>query len=61
MTDAETIEAARSLFANDTPGDKLGRRLLAIAEREHKENQELRKADSETLGIITQTRGKVAK
>ena len=42
MTDAETIEAARKLFASDTPGDKLGRRLLAIAEREHKENQELR-------------------
>lgn len=42
MTDLETIEAARKLFASDTPGDKLGRRLLAIAEREHKENQELR-------------------
>ena len=38
MTDAETIEAARRLFASDTPGDKLGRRLLAIAESE----QELR-------------------
>ena len=34
MTDAETIEAARRLFASDTPGDKLARRLLAIAERE---------------------------
>jgi len=33
MTDAETIEAAKRLFASDTPGDKLGRRLLAIAER----------------------------
>lgn len=33
MTDDETIEAARRLYANDTPGDKLGRRLLAIAER----------------------------
>lgn len=42
MTDAETIEAARRLFANETPGDKLGRRLLAIAERERTENQELR-------------------
>ena len=42
MTDAETIEAARKLFANDTPGDKLGRRLLAIAERDHTENQQLR-------------------
>ena len=42
MTDAETIEAARRLFAHDTPGDKLGRRLLAIAEREHRETQELR-------------------
>ena len=38
MTDTETIEAARRLFASDTPGDKLGRRLLAIAESE----QELR-------------------
>ncbi len=42
MTDLETIEAARRLFAHDTPGDKLGRRLLAIAEREHRETQELR-------------------
>ena len=42
MTDLETIEAARRLFASDTPGDTLGRRLLAIAEREHTENQELR-------------------
>ena len=42
MTDAETIEAARRLFANDTPGDKLARRLLAIAERERAENQPLR-------------------
>ena len=42
MTDAETIEAARKLFASDTPGDKLGRRLLAIAERDHTENQQLR-------------------
>ena len=32
MTDAETIEAARKLFANDTPGDKLARRLIKIAE-----------------------------
>ena len=42
MTDAETIEAARRLFASDTPGDKLARRLLAIAERERAENQPLR-------------------
>jgi hypothetical protein len=42
VTDAETIEAARRLFASDTPGDKLARRLLAIAEREHRETQELR-------------------
>jgi hypothetical protein len=42
VTDLETIEAARRLFAHDTPGDKLGRRLLAIAEREHRETQELR-------------------
>ena len=42
MTDAETIEAARLLFASDTPGDKLARRLLAIAERERTENQQLR-------------------
>ena len=42
MIDLETIEAARRLFAHDTPGDKLGRRLLAIAEREHRETQELR-------------------
>ena len=42
MTDLETIEAARKLFASDTPGDTLGRRLLAIAEREHQENQQLR-------------------
>lgn len=41
MTDAETIESARRLYANETPGDKLGRRLLAIAERERTENQEL--------------------
>lgn len=40
--DAETIEAARRLFASDTPGDKLARRLLAIAERERAENQPLR-------------------
>ena len=32
MTDAETIEAARRLYANDTPGDKLARRLIKIAE-----------------------------
>lgn len=32
MTDAETIEAARKLFASDTLGDKLGRRLIEIAE-----------------------------
>ena len=32
MTDAETIEAAKRLFANDTPGDKLARRLMEIAE-----------------------------
>ena len=42
MTDLETIEAARRLFANDTPGDKLGRRLLAVAERTQTENQHLR-------------------
>ena len=42
MTDLETIEAARRLFASDTPGDKLARRLLAIAERERAENQPLR-------------------
>ena len=42
MTDLETIEAARKLFASDTPGDKLARRLLAIAERERAENQPLR-------------------
>ena len=42
MTDAETIEAAKRLFASDTPGDKLARRLLAIAERERAENQQLR-------------------
>ena len=42
MTDLETIEAARRLFAHDTPGDKLTRRLLAIAERERTENQQLR-------------------
>ena len=42
MTDLETIEAARRLFAHDTPGDKLARRLLAIAERERAENQPLR-------------------
>ena len=42
MTDAETIEAARKLFANDTPGDQTARRLLAIAERERAENQQLR-------------------
>jgi hypothetical protein len=42
VTDAETIEAARRLFASDTPGDKLARRLLAIAERERAENQPLR-------------------
>ena len=33
MTDAETIEAARKLFANDTPGDKLARKLIEITER----------------------------
>ena len=32
MTDDETIEAARRLYANDTPGDKLARRLIKIAE-----------------------------
>ena len=32
MTDLETIEAARKLFASDTPGDKLARRLIKIAE-----------------------------
>ena len=42
MTDLETIEAARKLFASDTPGDKLGRRLLTIAERARTENQQLR-------------------
>ena len=42
MTDLETIEAARRLYANDTPGDKLGRRLLAVAERTQTENQHLR-------------------
>jgi hypothetical protein len=42
MTDAETIEAAKRLFASDTPGDKLGRRLLNSAERVHTENQQLR-------------------
>lgn len=42
MTDAETIESARRLYANETPGDKLGRRLLAIAERERTENQQMR-------------------
>ena len=42
MTDLKTIEAARKLFASDTPGDKLGRRLLALAERERAENQQLR-------------------
>ena len=42
MTDDETIEAARLLFASDTPGDKLGRRLLTIAERARTENQQLR-------------------
>ena len=41
-TDAETIEAARKLFASDTPGDQTARRLLAIAERERAENQQLR-------------------
>ena len=42
MTDAETIEAARRLFASDTPGDQIGRRLLAVAERTQTENQHLR-------------------
>ena len=42
MTDAETIEAARRLYANDTPGDKLARRLLAITEREQAENRQFR-------------------
>ena len=42
MIDAETLEAAKRLFASDTPGDKLGRRLLAIAERERTENQQMR-------------------
>ena len=32
MTDEQTIEAARRLYANDTPGDKLARRLIKIAE-----------------------------
>ena len=32
MTDLETIEAARRLFASDTPGDKLARRLIEIIE-----------------------------
>ena len=32
MTDDETIEVARRLYANDTPGDKLARRLIKIAE-----------------------------
>ena len=42
MTDLKTIEAARKLFASDTPGDQTARRLLAIAERERTENQQLR-------------------
>ena len=42
MTDLETIEAARRLFASDTPGDQIGRRLLAVAERTQTENQHLR-------------------
>jgi len=42
VTDAETIEAARLLFASDTPGDQIGRRLLAVAERTQTENQHLR-------------------
>lgn len=42
MTDAETIEAARKLFASDTLGDQTARRLLDIAERERAENQQLR-------------------
>ena len=32
MTDLETIEAARRLFAHDTPGDKLARRLIEMIE-----------------------------
>jgi hypothetical protein len=32
VTDLETIEAARKLFASDTPGDKLARRLIEIIE-----------------------------
>ena len=32
MTDLETIEAARRLFASDTPGDKLARRLIEMIE-----------------------------
>ena len=44
MTDAETIEAARKLFASDTPGDKLARRLIEIAERVERREQARRDA-----------------
>ena len=43
-TDDETIEAARKLFASDTPGDKLARRLIEIAERAEKREQARRDA-----------------
>ena len=33
MTDAETIEAAKRLFASDTPTERLARELIAVAER----------------------------
>ena len=49
MTDLETIEAARKLFASDTPGDKLARRLIEIAE----ERQTKIDRGLELCGVLT--------
>lgn len=54
MTDLETIEAARKLFASDTPGDKLARRLIDIIAERSTHWAELREKDKEIATLKSQ-------